>query len=710
MTRRRILTTCGLVLGLVLLGTAVAEAASDLYGNVGPGQSLTGLAGRYPLSAYSLDHHFDTVSASLTGGVDASGVPPTIAYFLADVLWQLTAFLANALITLFTFAFSLDLLNGSPDTGGSGALAPVAAAIQGMYQHTFGQPWLVIAVVLAGCWAMWKALVQRRYTETAGALAMSLAYCVIALAIVSQPAQTIGQVSKWTNQMSTAFLSITTSGQVTGSPKAKEQVADSLFRLMVYDPWVALNFGGTQHCVRTGTGSAGHDPTSVPVRPLAASARAQLDAGQNVTTTGKACVSNTARYPAHFLKYPDASDERNSEYDAVNQGDPGKLPQSDQSTAYKPVVGDKPVTDAMEKGGQYQRLLLAVVIFIGELGMILLLGALSVSVIIAQVLVLLLACFAPVALVLGVIPGRGHEYFRSWLSRLGSLLIRKAAYSLVLAVLLAVMSALQSATAGLGWLMAFGLQAALTWTVFIQRKQLAGKLTVLASGPGSEREENGLQRALSVYYGGRMLSSAVRHMKPTSRPAGQPADESPPLHNDAQQPPPVSLSEQPTASPGEGARSAELDTLAPSRSHRADTPSPPPAGATHHSTPDREPGAGPAPVGNKAAGQVPAPVAPRRGARTDKAPGATAPSPRGAPLPEQETDTGMQARAHAGWDTTAQTPASPQAPHQTGQHGSLLEDLHADRHAAKSPAEPLTPPTGPRSATGPGSGSGETGS
>ena len=41
-------------------------------------------------------------SASLTGGVDVSGVPPMIAYFLASILWLLTSFLANLLITLFS--------------------------------------------------------------------------------------------------------------------------------------------------------------------------------------------------------------------------------------------------------------------------------------------------------------------------------------------------------------------------------------------------------------------------------------------------------------------------------------------------------------------------------------------------------------------------------------------------------------------------------
>ena len=92
----------------------------------------------------------------------------------------------------------------------------------------------------------------------------------------------------------------------------------------------------------------------------------------------------------------------------------------------------------MEEGGQYQRLLIALVVFVGELGAFVLLGALSVGVILAQVLLLLLLAFAPVALVAAAIPGRGHDFFKGWLEKLAGYLLRKAAYSLILAILLAV--------------------------------------------------------------------------------------------------------------------------------------------------------------------------------------------------------------------------------------------------------------------------------
>jgi hypothetical protein len=523
--RRRVAVTLGLALALVGAAHPLALAASDVWGNVGPASPLGsgGLYGRYPLGHYALDQHFDAVSASLTGGVDVSGVPPMIAYFFASVLWALTSFLASALISLFAFAFSLDLLNGSSATGGAGALAPVAQAIHSIYAGVFGGPWLVLAVSLTGIWAMWKALVQRRYSETAGALALSLIYVVAALFFVAEPAKTIGAASEWTNKMSVAFLSVTGHGSASGGSRARDGAAEQLFDLLVFRPWAVMEFGGLEHCAVAGTGSEDSDPDSVAVRPLApdagtdAALARRLATGTEVAAGRKSCVNNANKYGSHFLGFGLGTDERNAEYDALDHGDASKLPDSDpERRGYRLTPTDKPASDAMEAGGQYQRLLIAIVVFGGELGAFCLLGALAVGVILAQILLLVCLAFAPVALVAAAIPGRGHAFFRGWLEKLVGFLLRKAAYSLVLAVLLAVNGALAAATSSLGWLMSFGLQALFFWAVFLQRRKLTESLVGLATGPGAPGRDASL-RLLGLYYGAR----AVR--RPFRRSTGAPA-------------------------------------------------------------------------------------------------------------------------------------------------------------------------------------------
>lgn len=611
---------------VLLIGAQTALAASDLFGNVAPESQVPegGLAERHPLSHYALDQHFDGVKASLTGGVDVSGVPPLIAYFLANALWQLTAFIASAVITLFTFAFSLDLVSGSEATGGAGALAPVADAVRAIYSDVFGAPWLAVAIVLTGMWAMWRALIQRRYAETAGALGLSVVFVVIALAFVTQPERTIGSVSKWSNDMSAAFLSLSQQGDVGSEQEAKRAASDQLFQLLVYEPWVVLNFGGVEHCVVPDTGSDDENPDSVAVRPLAsdsgrdAELRRELRGGIQVDAEGKTCINNRNKYANRFLRHAPGSEDRTKEYEAINEADTGKLPEDARSDGYRLTAADKPAVDAMEKGGQYQRLLMALVIFVAQLGVWLLLGSLSVAVILAQVLVLLLLAFAPVALVVGVFPGRGHDFFRGWLMRLVAFLLRKAIYSLILAVLLAVAAALQAASANLGWLLSFGLQALFFWSVFIYRKELAGQLTAATAGPGADREAAG-SRLAAMYYA-RQLARSLRGGvgKPKGKPPKPPRD---PRATSAAPPPAHAATPAPdiegriAPSGGESGDDAARD----GRSDHPDTHSA--AAGRHTSTPEPQP---PAPAedtgddeGRRGAG-APAPPVPQDRSKVER--------------------------------------------------------------------------------------------
>jgi len=519
--RPRILLALGFGSAITLLLFAAPALAGDVYSNIGPAPQLPagGLVGRYPLANYSLDQYFPAISVGLTSGVDASGVAPMMAYFAAQVIWLLTAFLANAVITLFGFAFSLDLVNGNGSPG-SGALTPISDAIHNLYASTFGAPWLIVAVVLAGCWAMWKALVQRRYTETAGALAVSLLYCVLAIGIVTQPERTIAPVSKLSNQLSTALLSLTSQGSIGSEQQAKSAASNQLFELLVLDPWTVLEFGGIEHCTTTGGTTR-----SVAVRPLSADPAqdsrlaAQLESGTEVHAEGKTCINDRNKYAPHFLAYEFQSKERNSEHEALEHGDTGDLPSSDpgkSNGSYPLGAADKSAAEAMGKGGQYQRLLLAVVILAGELGAFLLLGALALGVILAQILLLLLLAFAPVALVVAVFPGRGHDFFRAWLTKLAGYLARKVIYSLILAVILAVCQALDDATSNLGWLLAFVLQAAFLWAVFLQRNRLAADLLTATTGGSGE---DGASRLQSLYYTTRLARMAALHRQsPTAAP------------------------------------------------------------------------------------------------------------------------------------------------------------------------------------------------
>jgi hypothetical protein len=388
-----------------------------------------------------------------------------IGQWAAAQLWSVTSFLVKTVIDLFTWAFSLDLLGGA-----NGALEPIAQAIASLYENVIGQAWMVVAILLAGIWGVWKALIQRRYTETAGALAVSVVFVLIALFFVYQPQRTVGEASRWTNTLSLAFLSGANRGSLDDPGQAKRQVADHLFETLVYRPWVVLEFGGLSHCVDTDrTDDDGfprpvgpHDPTR--------------DVCRDHIRTGR---DGHGGYAPRFLRQPPGSDQRTAEYDALRTGE---APSDDQFAGYRVDKADAPAVDIQQAGGAFQRLTFAVVVFLGALGAVALLGFLSLAVILAQVVALVLLGFAPVALVIGIFPGAGHAFFRGWLARLATAVFIKVLYSLVIAIVVAVSAALAGSTSSLGFLFAFGLQTLFFWAIFLYRRHLTARLVTATTG------------------------------------------------------------------------------------------------------------------------------------------------------------------------------------------------------------------------------------
>src|SRR5205823_2414319 len=91
----------------------------------------------------------------------------------------------------------------------------------------------------------------------------------------------------------------------------------------------------------------------------------------------------------------------------------------------------------------------------------------------------------------------------------------------ILAILLAVLAAVSDATAQLGWLLSFGLQAAFLWAVYLHRHQLTGQLATAATG-APIRGERPLGRLATVYYARQLMRGRLRRLRHRPQPAGAP--------------------------------------------------------------------------------------------------------------------------------------------------------------------------------------------
>ena len=506
----------------------LSVGGSDALDNVTSSELSTSEARywqKYSIGRYGLDYHVTNVSFDVGSeilpwdsgeGVDFSGIPAMMASWMVKVVWYACLYAAYGALALFMFAFNFDLL----DSGPGGALDPISSAIKAV-DDAMGLEWVAITVTIFGLWAMWRALVQRRYGEAVGGFVGSGAILLCALAFTLYAVPIVNLASDALDGASDKLLAVGSAmapeiGETSPQIDAGEandlannhinggtlHATDALFKLLVYDPFTVLQFGGLEHCASVGDKvSEDEAPVSMPVDkcpdqnprmgpPYGGSGGAQFD-----------LISNSY-YTNRYLSYNAGDSHRccdgdRSEYQAINVGDTeGHLPRPEDvggqldpvPPAYPRDLGeqDAPAVDMQQQPAQFQRLGMTVMTAFFIFGGVLLIVGLSIAVIVAQLLFLLVLAFAPIIAIISFIPVHGPEIGLGWLKRMAILAGAKLYYSMLLALIIAVAFALLSASGNqhLGWLMATALTGLFFWILFFYRNRLQALITASAASAG----------------------------------------------------------------------------------------------------------------------------------------------------------------------------------------------------------------------------------
>lgn len=456
---------------------------TDVWGNATAGGP--GATSPHPVGAYGLDYHVD---AGLT---NLDQFPAQFAQTLAQFVWQITRTLVWLVVTVFGWAMNADFINGP-----HGLLVPVTRATQSLEANTFDESWLIAAITVAGIWATWKGLGQRRYPEALTGLAMSIVCVLIATTLIARSGDTIGWATTQVNQAS---------NQVLGGGN---QVTDRLFTTLIERPWALLEFGGLQHCVDWDHRDDGGFP-----RPVAS--------GGTCRDVLHADGRGYGGYARHFLAYQVGSKERDQAYDAMRDGDLGDYASFGRTfPGWNIDKADAPAVDAMQAGGGWDRLALSLLFLLVALGAVLVLGTLALGMLAAQLAVLALLIAAPVLLIVGAIPNFGHRVFLGWSKKLGAAVVIKFVYAIALTCVVTVSSALNDTSSGLGGFWAFAATGAFYWLLFVYRRAIVSTLT-------SGHHDNALKGGAAAYG---LTSSAMHHV--TKRHPGRRHEHVPSDHNE----------------------------------------------------------------------------------------------------------------------------------------------------------------------------------
>jgi hypothetical protein len=465
---RTIASVLGLALVLTLLSTAVAPAefrGTDMWSNVAPNKSSGDLVDRHPLSYYELDVYIDGPSIGL-GGVKDGDPVARVMQGAAAFLFALAIFCMRMMISIFDWAFNLDIIGGR-----NGALDPVSKATQHLYTSTFSQL-MTTAVLVMGGWLIYK-LISRKFSEAGSALARGLLLSTVALVIIFNPAATIGKLSSMTSELAGGIVSTTTGAKGGGS------VSDRLFDTFVYRPWAVLNFGGLERCV-----SGQKDDDGFPVSTGVNDPDRKIC--RNVLRRER---SGYGGYAPMFLRYAPGSDERKAAFEAIRDGEIPDVPVKDcnargcpderpgegtaQFAGWNVDKADAPAADLMQSEGAGQRLVYAFVFAFGIACAIAFIGLICLTALFTKLALLVLFAAAPAMAVAAFFPA-AHGVVGGWLKMIGKALIWFVVYAILLSASVGVSAALMyAAGGGMGILVAFVLQALLFGGLVAKRKDIA---------------------------------------------------------------------------------------------------------------------------------------------------------------------------------------------------------------------------------------------
>jgi hypothetical protein len=457
-----------------------------------------------PTNSYALDVHIATGTLGLSNGELLSVIQDV---FVAPV-WGALVWVVHALLVMLEWGYTLEPLGGS-------TLSGVATALR-RTQASFTDPWLALALAVAGMLALYDGLVRRRVAATLGQALTTLAMMAGGLWIVANPLGTVGAVGQWANQASLGTLGAVAQGTPSNASRTLADSMRALFDGAIAMPWCYLEFGNVRWC----SAPSLLDPRLREAALSLATARwAKVGCAPSVsgpcTSAGNAsalAVEHSDELVAQantngelFLAFPANEPQRNSVKESSSLLH--VLCQSEDDTKCTgPTAAE---AEFRSDGGTFPRMIGVVLIATGVLGMTLLFGLLAARLLLAAVFSLFLLLLAPFAVLAPAFGDGGRALFGGWATRLLGAVVSKLIFSFLLGALLTVQRLLTALP--LGWWTQWLLISAFWWTVFLKRHQAAA--LARGQGPFAPRRRSAARRLEEAFETPRAVMHPVRWAK-----------------------------------------------------------------------------------------------------------------------------------------------------------------------------------------------------
>lgn len=243
----------------VFLVLHVPASAASLQDNLVPQDKGSKIVGEveleyneFPQHHYELDTWVDTDGDWLPWNwAEGAGKQIYIALMeIINAIWSVNILLANFTMLIVQEAFKLDFVSNVTDEIGT-AIQNIAGFGTGGFMANGLWPLLITFIIgIVGAWATYVGLVKRESSRAWSGLLSSIIIFVFALGFFSNSPVILKQVNKWSSDLQSNILSISASIVQPGSSYSKDEgiatIRNQMFDLMVKKPYMLMQYGTTK--------------------------------------------------------------------------------------------------------------------------------------------------------------------------------------------------------------------------------------------------------------------------------------------------------------------------------------------------------------------------------------------------------------------------------------------------------------------------------
>ncbi|WP_209020117.1 CD3337/EF1877 family mobilome membrane protein [Jeotgalibacillus proteolyticus] len=247
-----------LLIAMVLVLSMHIPASANIQDNLVPQDREGSTVGEveltyneYPQHHYKLDTYVDTSGDWLPWNW-AEGIGNELYVALMEMvnaMWQMNVLLANFTMLIVQEAFELDFVSGVVDEIGA-AIQNIAGFGQGGFMGNGLWPLLITFIIcLVGAWAAYVGMVKRESSRAWGGLISSLIVFVFSLGFFSNASQILGGVNQWSSDLQGNILAVTANIVTPGASYSKDEgiasIRNQMHEIMVQKPYLLMQYGTT---------------------------------------------------------------------------------------------------------------------------------------------------------------------------------------------------------------------------------------------------------------------------------------------------------------------------------------------------------------------------------------------------------------------------------------------------------------------------------